>query len=69
MLYAVWFALGIVMGIYITSIRFRIRINRTFNRFVVWIKNVVERNKKIHELEDEIKGLKGTGLSRRVKWR
>ena len=54
----IWFAIGIATGVYMTSIRFRIRINRSFNRFVAWCKDVIERNKKIHKQQEEIKKLK-----------
>jgi len=54
----IWFAFGIGVGVYITSIRFRIRINKAFNRFIAWIKDCIERNKKIRKQQEEIKRLK-----------
>lgn len=54
----IWFAIGIGVGVYITSIRFRIRINKSFSRFVAWLKDCMERNKKIRKQQEEIKRLK-----------
>lgn len=63
MWYTVWYALGIFTGVYITSVRFRIRFNRSFSRFMMWLKDVVERNKRIRKQEEEIKILHGTSNS------
>lgn len=58
MWYTVWYALGILTGIYITSIRFRIRFNKSFDGFVAWVKGVVERNKEVKRLQAEIETLR-----------
>jgi len=58
MWYTVWYALGILTGVYITSIRFRIRFNKSFDQFIAWVKDVVERNKKIKVQQEEIKKLR-----------
>ena len=54
----IWLAIGICIGVYITSIRFRVRVNKSFNRAVAWVKDVIERNKRIHKQETEIKRLR-----------
>ncbi len=55
----IWYALGIITGIYITSIHFRVRVNGSFNRFVTWVKYVIERNKRVREQERELQSLRG----------
>lgn len=59
MWYTVWYALGIFTGIYIASIHFRLNINKSFNRFIAWVRDVIERNKKIRQQQAEIKRLHG----------
>jgi hypothetical protein len=59
MWYTIWYALGIFTGIYITSIRFRIRINRSYNGFVLWVRRLMERRRTIKKLRTEIKRLRG----------
>ena len=54
----IWLAIGICIGVYITSIRFRVRVNRTFNRFTAWFRDIIERNKKIHKQDVELKRLR-----------
>jgi len=63
MWYTIWYALGIFTGVYITSVRFRIRFNKSFSRFLMWLKDVVERNKRIRKQEEEIRILHGTAGS------
>jgi len=53
----IWYALGIFTGVYITSIRLRLRVNRSFDKFVAWCRDVIERNKKIRKLQAENKKL------------
>lgn len=54
----IWLTIGICIGVYITSIRFRVRVNKSFNHFTAWLKDIVERNKKIHKQAVEIKKLR-----------
>jgi hypothetical protein len=63
MFYAVWYALGIFTGLIITSRHFRVIVLRKLKLFGAWIKYVIERKKKIAELEKEICKLKGNGFT------
>jgi hypothetical protein len=53
------YALGVATGIYITSIHFRIRVNRSFNRFVLWVRRLIERRETIRKLRATNKKLRG----------
>jgi MFS superfamily sulfate permease-like transporter len=50
---------GIFIGLLLTSRHFRVNITRRLKIFVAWIKDVIERNKKMRNLQEENKRLHG----------
>ena len=58
--------LGLVTGLYITSVRFRGKVNRVVARFTQWVKNWIERNKKIRQQEEELRILKSSSFKVKI---
>ena len=53
-----WIA-GLFVGLLITSRHFRVLVIRRLKSFIAWVKDVIERNKKMRKLQEENKRLHG----------